>query len=67
MRDIVGLDTTDKEDSIDTRRKLRTAYDTSHFTAELQSAISGDIENLNIICIVHKSNIAAMEETLFGQ
>ncbi len=64
---IDGLDTTDKDDDIETRRKLKTAYDTSHFTVELQKAIQWNIHNINIVCVIHKSNIASIEVTLFGQ
>ncbi len=61
------LDTTDKDNDNETNRKLRTATISSDFTLPLSRALRDtDIENINIICIVHKSNIAAIEETLFG-
>lgn len=67
VNNVSGLDTTDKTDKIMSRRTALTETHTADFIAQLQERLGkGDIENVNIICVIHKSNIDGINKTFFG-
>ncbi len=62
QKSIAGLDTTDKEIKIKTYRENLILPAISAFILELINKIS-EVKNTNVISVIHKSNIATIEQT----
>jgi len=67
---VKGLDTTDKDDLIQAWRSVVTAKDVVNFCKELSFkawSVEGNVWNINIVCVVHKSNIWAIRSYFFKE
>lgn len=67
VNNYTGLDTTDKGDRTMSRRTALTETYTADFMSQLQEQLRRNtLENINIICVIHKSNIDGIRKTFFG-
>jgi hypothetical protein len=66
LNSIKWLDTTDKADKVTSRRVTITKAFTIDFAHQLSMALqSNDLQNINIICLIHKSNIDGIKDGFF--
>jgi HEAT repeat protein len=66
LKTMSWLDTTDKDDDVVNRRISITKSISIDFAAQLLAKIwSNTVWNINIICIIHKSNIEGIQEGIF--
>jgi hypothetical protein len=66
LRTMIWLDTTDKDDDVANRRISITKSISIDFAAQLLAKLwNNTVWDINIICIIHKSNIEGIQEGIF--